>query len=313
MEMEGKSQPNEAASIGSLPTSGSTTVQSDDIEKLLAHKGLPTSGSTAVQSDDIEKLVAHKGQGVLDEDYSPFDGTFDKNEAATEKVSSQPRWKKHKFILLGTASVMIIGAIILGVVFAPIKKESGNSSNTRVEGNGIDADLQALAEAPTLSPTAPPTVPPQWVINYLGMTADLGVYSVHDMVVEYEIGINRVLDTEILATDCSTPILGITLDLTVELAPKTIYLDQLLLNYNFDKSKITGSNIWNEATNQLQMCQIVRLVLPSETGSEQPLFVIQEVKRTLDINFDFGANFGIGFDVNLSPGEEIPEVEVVDP
>mmetsp|Transcript_9038 Transcript_9038/g.20404 ORF Transcript_9038/g.20404 Transcript_9038/m.20404 type:complete len:305 (+) Transcript_9038:232-1146(+) len=278
--MKAKSQPNEADSIGTLPTRGSATAQ----------------------SEDVENLAAYKGQGVLnEEDQSYFDDTIDKEATTTEIVSShQPCWKKHKFFLLGTVSVFIIGVIIIMGVIKPHKK--GSNSSTRAEGNGIDTELLQLSEAPTLSPTAPPTVPPQWDINYLGLTADFGINSVNEVIVEYEIGINRVLETEILATDCLSPITGISLNSTIEREPKNGYLELLSLRYSIDKSMITGSNIWDAATDKLRFCQVVRLVFPSETGSG-PAWVILEDKRKLDVTINLKVNFGsIGFEVELSSG-----------
>ena len=56
---------------------------------------------------------------------------------------------------------------------------------------------------------------------------------------------------------------------------------------------IAGSNIWSVERNQLRLCQTVRLVRPNETGSG-PAWVITEDTRTLDVDIELKASFGVG-------------------
>ena len=144
-----------------------------------------------------------------------------------------------------------------------------------------------------------PTVPPQWKVDYIDLTADFSLDSEHELVVQYEIGVGRAYESQILAADCETPISGITLDLTAERTPKDQYRDQLSLMYDVDKAQIRGSNAWDEDKDTLRFCQIVQLVLPADASSSGETLVIIEDKRVLEIEFDFSVSFGIGLEVEL--------------
>mmetsp|Transcript_28408 Transcript_28408/g.51777 ORF Transcript_28408/g.51777 Transcript_28408/m.51777 type:complete len:136 (+) Transcript_28408:754-1161(+) len=120
-------------------------------------------------------------------------------------------------------------------------------------------------------------------------------------------GIDRSYQTQILAHDCKTPITPENLlRLTTERNPNNDRSETLTLNYSVEKSLLTSSNVWNEAMNQLNMCQVVQLVLPDEA------FVITEDRRVIDINIDFSAHYSIG-DVGLSPGEAENSTDGEDP
>lgn len=144
-----------------------------------------------------------------------------------------------------------------------------------------------------------PTVPPQWKVDYKSLTADFGLGSDNEVVVDYEIGADRAYESQILAADCETPISGITLDFTAERTPKDQYRDQLSLMYGIDKAQIRGSNAWDEDKDTLRLCQIVQLVLPADVSSSGETLVIIEDKRVLEVEFDFSVSFGIGLEVEL--------------
>ncbi len=67
----------------------------------------------------------------------------------------------------------------------------------------------------------------------------------------------------------------------------------LVLGYNFNKSEIAGSNIWNATTSQIEVCEVVQVILP-------PDMVIQEDKRVMTIDFDLSAEYNIS-SVDLAP------------
>ena len=126
----------------------------------------------------------------------------------------------------------------------------------------------------------------RWDLKYLSMNADFGTNSNNELVVDYEIGINRAIQAELFAKDCSTPITGLAPPhLTTERSPKNDHQEFIKLKYDIDKGGILGSNIWNAERNKLLLCQVIRLVLPSEYGSNGPAFVITEDKHTLDVDF----------------------------
>jgi len=75
----------------------------------------------------------------------------------------------------------------------------------------------------------------------------------------------------------------------------------LSLAYDFNKTEITASNIWDDTTSTIEVCQVVQLVIPAYG------WVISEDKRALSIDFDlsvdFGNNIGLG-DATIIDSEE---------
>mmetsp|Transcript_13753 Transcript_13753/g.20733 ORF Transcript_13753/g.20733 Transcript_13753/m.20733 type:complete len:128 (+) Transcript_13753:73-456(+) len=121
------------------------------------------------------------------------------------------------------------------------------------------------------------------------MDVDFSVKSVHELVVTYEIGLGRSYETEIFASDCSSPITGIAPIPTDERTPMGQHFELLRLDYDIDSSSIMGINIWNADVGQLEFPQVVRLVHTGENGSSSAL-VITEDRRVLTINVNLGRN-----------------------
>jgi len=108
-------------------------------------------------------------------------------------------------------------------------------------------------------------------------------------VANYTIPNNRAYQTELLASDCVSSITGIDItlvDTTTAIDKRT---DLLGLAYEFNKTKITSSNIWNATGNNIELCQVVQLVIPS--SSPRPKLVISEDKRVINIDFDLSVDF----------------------
>ena len=120
----------------------------------------------------------------------------------------------------------------------------------------------------------------------------------------YKIGVNRDVKTEVFARDCKTAVDMPVLELSTERTPLTIYQDLLEVKYKVDKTALTGSNVWVEELNEIQICQVVKLLLPTEGDADGFEFVIAEDKRTLDMDITLSVNFGDGFQVPLSSGEK---------
>lgn len=143
-----------------------------------------------------------------------------------------------------------------------------------------------------------------WDIEFLSLDVDFSMDSGDDeLVATYSIGKNRVYETDLLASDCETSITGINITLVDSTTPVDATTDLLTLTYDFNKTEISLSNIWNATTNQIEICQVVQLTIPSAGPS--PKMVIAEDKRTMDIDFDLSVNFAI----NNSLGEETIESE----
>ena len=166
---------------------------------------------------------------------------------------------------------------------------------------------------------------PNWDIKFLSMKADFTPNSLHDIILEYEIGANQIYNTEIYTNDCVSSIEGIVLTLSSDREEIVGNDDNkryelLRLKYNFDIGLLTSSNIWNATSYHVQLCQIVELVYVDENTASEP-WVMTRDRRTLDIDenlsIDFtvgvgsgsGGDADIGLEVQLSPDNDTTPVE----
>ena len=158
------------------------------------------------------------------------------------------------------------------------------------------------------------------------MDVDFGKDSPHEIIVQYEMGINRQYEVELLAFDCESPISGI-LNRPLSIINITSNVDSiesddkhemLSLQYDLDKSLLSSSNIWNTETNEVQLCSVVRLIYypdnDGETGEEEEPWIITQDKRKINIYIDLTVGFtvgdgddgsssgtGFGFEIELEP------------
>lgn len=156
------------------------------------------------------------------------------------------------------------------------------------------------------------------------MKADFTPNSLHDIVLEYEIGSNRIYNTEIYTNDCVSSIEGIVLTLSSDreeiVNDNNKRYELLRLKYNFDIGLLTSSNIWNATSNHVQLCQIVELVYVDENTASEP-WVMTRDRRTLDIDVNLSIDFtvgggggsgnDIGLEVQLSPDNDTTTVDGV--
>ncbi|KAL9186907.1 hypothetical protein ACHAXT_010627 [Thalassiosira profunda] len=133
--------------------------------------------------------------------------------------------------------------------------------------------------------------PAPWDVQFLGLSADFGAPSGEEVALTYSIGKNRAYATEIWATDCVSAVTGANVTLTDTRSALDSSLDALELAYDIDTSTLAGSNIWNEAANQLEFCQVVQLTIPATGGT--PLLVIAEDVRRFDIDLDLSVEFSL--------------------
>ena len=126
------------------------------------------------------------------------------------------------------------------------------------------------------------------------MNADFSLESYDELSLQYEFSANRAFETAIFKKDCEEEIDDLNVALTSNTWPKNEYYDSLSLTYDIDKAAIANSSLWNPATNMLELCQVVRLVIP------EPRMVIHTDKRVLSIKFDLSADFQ--FDTALLAG-----------
>ena len=133
----------------------------------------------------------------------------------------------------------------------------------------------------------PTTIPflPSWDIEFVNMTADFSLNSTDYLILTYQIGKDRTYIFP-LFKDCGGVETGVTNGVVsvsdAKSAGKDSLHDLLTLSYNFNKTAIALSNMWN-ATGNIQFCQRVQLYAGS--------YLITEDIREIDIDFDLDVNF----------------------
>ena len=132
------------------------------------------------------------------------------------------------------------------------------------------------------------------------MNAGFSYNTGNTLTIDYEIGNGQVYESELLAYNCTSQITGISPTLTSTLEDKDDYHQLLTLKYDLELSDIAGSNIWDGTNERLQLCQILRLLYVPSDGTSTP-WIINEDRRTLNIDIDFTAGFGVGLEVELEP------------
>ena len=136
----------------------------------------------------------------------------------------------------------------------------------------------------------PVTQPSPWEIVYLDLFADFSIGSVDELSLRYDISVDREYETEIFEKDCETLITDIDVTLTgATRNHKDANHDTLVLAYGMDKSAIASSSLWNAASNQLELCQVVGVIIPAT--ETDPKMVVVEDARALTIDFDLSVDF----------------------
>lgn len=275
---------------------------------------VPHGDYTGDDGGCLPELAAYQGQGVLDHDDQSSVGLQKANPADPANKNnatshSQPVMKGRIVLLLFTG-LLITVAVVISIMGASgtFSSNKGKDDPARVESNRIVEATDSPTDVPSGMPSLAPSVSPQWTLEYVNLKADFSPISSNDIVIEYEMGINRNYQTQLLARDCRTPITPENLlRLTAVRSPNNYRSETLTLNYSVDNSLIKSSNVWNDGENQLNMCQVVQLVLPDVA------FVIAEDRRNVDIGINLAGNFGgIAFDVELSPGEAAASTNIED-
>ena len=132
-----------------------------------------------------------------------------------------------------------------------------------------------------------------WEIAFQGLTTDFSASSDKELTFDYLIGKNRdYLSPSLYNEDCSTPVSGVTI---TQAAPSSASYDTsydtLTLAYDFDKSTIAGSSIYDASSSELKVCQVVQLL---EQG-----MVIAVDRHVATITFDLESDFTVQDPIDL--------------
>lgn len=129
-----------------------------------------------------------------------------------------------------------------------------------------------------------------WQIDFGGVVANFTINSTDELCLTYYVTKKRDHDVlPLYKSDCKTPInkTEVGINVTFWQGPYDTYRDKLIVKYSIDKSMIANSSIYNETTSELQVCQEVHLV----TKAPDPVMVIAQDTRRIDVNFNLAVNY----------------------
>ena len=124
-----------------------------------------------------------------------------------------------------------------------------------------------------------------------------------DLLLTYEIGKDRKYESSLYAGPCiddkskmlnTTPPGVVTKKNDSITANANPPMSTLELGYNFNKSLIVKSNIWNDTTSQMQLCQILQLV--EEDNNHGKLVIVEDI-HDVTIGINSFLNFSFGFNL----------------
>ena len=147
----------------------------------------------------------------------------------------------------------------------------------------------------TVQPFAP------WDIDFLDVITSFTVSSVEEIEVNYVIGKYRNYKTSLYQRDCESPI-G---DVDIVSTPTTSNINNNDTHHNLvvkhDIANMTqlgeSMEIWNSASNFLQVCQVVELYEEGKNNDGNMTFMSD--KRVFDIYFNLTLAYSTG-DINLT-------------
>lgn len=136
-----------------------------------------------------------------------------------------------------------------------------------------------------------------WSIDFEDFDANFTVSSDSELTLNYLIGKDREYEALLKQKDCESNITDINITHTDPPAriAKNSTLDLLILAYDIPKDDIASSNIWNNETNKIELCQILNLIVPATDNTKK--MVITQDKREIDVNFDLSVGFNITNDL----------------
>jgi len=143
-----------------------------------------------------------------------------------------------------------------------------------------------------------------WTIDFAAVYANFTVSSVEELILSYKVGKNRQENVlPLLKKDCKSNITDTNLLVSTHMTaaiPENSTHKTLVVKHNFNKTLIGGSDVYDAASNKLEVCQIIQLVTDNRE------MIIIEDKRNIVVTFDLDFNYDIS---NISLAEAIVKNE----
>lgn len=163
-------------------------------------------------------------------------------------------------------------------------------------GFGVTTQTTNPSLAPSSNPSTSPTATAPWDIVFLNLTANFGVNSAEFLTLNYMIGRDRDFNTFLKQKDCSSNITdGIILSSTNSTAYNNATYESLTLTHGLNKTLVSTSNIWNDTSKEIEVCQIIQLLGPEMNGEH--LVIIEDklaIDVSIDLNVDYNLTSGLG-------------------
>jgi hypothetical protein len=132
-----------------------------------------------------------------------------------------------------------------------------------------------------------------WEIKFSSIVADFSYNSTDELVLTYLMGQGHNFEYMLYAGSCNSPsnITDIAHQHKDTISSTTDKkMSNLTIEYSFNKSSIAESNIWNETSKSIEICQILQLTLKNDRGQQM---IITEDKRDISVDFDLTYNYEI--------------------
>eukprot|EP00956_Cyclotella_meneghiniana_P002551 scaffold2969_cov50-Cyclotella_meneghiniana.AAC.1 len=149
----------------------------------------------------------------------------------------------------------------------------------------------------TPSPMAAPMSIPGWNITYDFMKANLTADTTEELIFVYDISSGRAYEYELFEKDCSTEIMiGDNLITSNWTSSETNPdgTDRLALFYDINMTAVPSSPIWNQTSEQMEMC--LRLSLFEPATADDPKMIIAQDKHVFTVGINSTANLDFSFD-----------------
>eukprot|EP00956_Cyclotella_meneghiniana_P035031 scaffold110478_cov36-Cyclotella_meneghiniana.AAC.1 len=152
----------------------------------------------------------------------------------------------------------------------------------------------------TPGPTAAPMSTPGWNITYDSMKANLTADTTEELIFLYNISSTRAYEYDLFEKDCSTEIrIGDNLitDNWTSSETNSDGTDRLALFYDINMTAVPSSSIWNETSEQMEMC--LRLSLFEPATADDPKMIIAQDKHVFTVGINSTVDLDFRFDNSL--------------
>ena len=138
---------------------------------------------------------------------------------------------------------------------------------------------------------------PGWNITYDSMKANLTADTTEELIFVYNISSGRAYEYVLFEKDCSTEIMigdNLITDNWTSFETNSDGTDRLALFYDINMTAVPSSPIWNQTSEQMEMC--LRLSLFEPATADDPKMIIAQDKHVFTVGINSTVNLDFSFD-----------------